>query len=394
MPALLCAGLAGAGIAQTVAGWLAARAFATAPRPPAPATLPAITVLKPLHGDEPLLEQALETFFALDYPDLQLVFGVARADDPACGVVRRLIARHPGVAADLVIDATQHGANRKIGNLINMLPLARHATLVISDSDMHVAPDYLRQVAAALAQPGVGLVTSLYTGRPAEGSATQLLGAAHINQIFASGQLMARHLGRQDCVGATMALSRETLDRVGGLAGLVDYVADDGILGRRVRGLGLTVALAPTVPATTVGEETLAALFRHELRWARTIRAMAPTGFFLSCVQYPFAWAVLALLVDTLIRPGMRWPALLVALVALLRIACGRDVERALGATPTPAYLTPLRDIASLAVWACAFGGSRVAWRGHTLSTEPDRALIERDGAFISAPPVLAPREG
>ncbi|MDX2294887.1 MULTISPECIES: glycosyltransferase, partial [Streptomyces] len=112
------------------------------------------------------------------------------------------------------------------GNLINMLSSARHDTLVISDSDMHVAPDYLREVAAALARPGVGLVTSLYTGRPAEGSPALQLGAAHINQIFASGQLMARHLGRQDCVGATMALTRATLARVGGLAALVDYVAD------------------------------------------------------------------------------------------------------------------------------------------------------------------------
>ena len=196
------------------------------------------------------------------------MFGVQRTSDPAIGVVERLRTRFPAIDMVLVVDPTPHGANRKIANLINMLPFARHDVLVISDSDMHVAPDYLARVADALARPGTGLVTSIYTGLPGRDRLSAQLGAAYINQIFASGALVGRYLGRQDCLGATMALRRDTLAEIGGLAVLSPYVADDGILGRRVRDLGLSVGLAATVPATTVAEIGMVALFRHELRWA------------------------------------------------------------------------------------------------------------------------------
>ena len=168
-----------------------------------------ITVLKPLHGDEPLLEQALESVCVQDYPAAwQVVFGVSRPDDAALPVVQRLRSWFPGRDLAVVVDETIHGPNRKVGNLINMLSAAKHDVLVIADLDVHVAPDWLRQLAGALAHPGVGLVTTIYTGLPASGVAT--LGAAQINHYFLPGALLARSLGRQDCLGATMALTRET----------------------------------------------------------------------------------------------------------------------------------------------------------------------------------------
>jgi len=390
LPGLICAGLAGAGMAQTAAGYLAARLFARAPAPADNAARPPVSVLKPLHGGEPLLEHALETLFRQDYPAFQLIFGVQRANDPAITVVERLMARYPAVDATLVVDARIHGVNRKIGNLINMLPAARHDLLVISDSDMHAAPDYLARVCAALASPGTGLVTTIYTGLPATPGIIAQLGAAYINQIFAAGALMARGLGRQDCMGATMALTRATLARIGGLEALLPYVADDGVLGRKVRALGLRVGLAATVPATTVGETRLADLLRHELRWARTIRAMAPLGFTASVIQYPVFWAALAVLCSA----AAPWAMALLAAAALLRSAAGRGIERALAARTAPLWLAPLRDLVSVAVMAAAFADDRVAWRGQVLSTAPDRALAQRDPHFISPPPAMAHGEG
>ena len=385
------AAIAVAGLVQATLGYAAARRFlpsAQAPR----FKLPAVTVLKPLHGDEPLLEQALTSFFRQDYPALQLVFGVQSTDDPAIALVETLCRRFPGVDATLVVNPRPHGTNRKIANLINMFPRARHDVLVVSDSDMHVAPDYLRRVVDGLQQPGVGLVTTIYTGLPSTRTLTGQMGAAYINQIFASGALLARFLGRQDCLGATMALTRSTLLRIGGFPSLSPFVADDGVLGRRVRALGLQIGLAPTVPATTVSETGFGALFRHELRWARTIRAMAPIGFLLSAVQFPVFWAAVAVAASGL-QP---WALIVLAAACLGRAVLGRRIERVLGAAPTALVLAPLRDILSMAVMAAAFFDDQVAWRGQVLSTAPDRALAQNGSAasYRSAPAVLAHGEG
>jgi len=354
---------------------------------PAPAaSLPPITVLKPLRDDEPMLTEALETFFHQDYPALQLVFGVQRADDPAIPVVQALCRRYEQVDAVLVVDPAPHGTNRKIANLINMFPAAKHDVLVVSDSDMHVAPDYLRRIAAAFAAPGTGLVTSLYVGKPAGGGITAELGAAYINQIFAAGAVVARALGRQDCLGATMAFTRATLRRIGGFAALSPYVADDGVLGRMVVATGQTIALAATVPATTVSDGGFSALFRHELRWSRTIRAMAPTIFPASIVQYPAFWALLA----WALAPGALWPIALLALAIFVRAFCGRLVERALGAAPTPLWLAPLRDVFSIVVMGATYAGHEVNWRDQVLSTRVDRALVQDEGAFAARAPMRA----
>ncbi len=384
--ALAGATITAAGMVQTLLGYEAVRRFATAPSfaspTPTAAKLPAITVLKPLHGAEDLLEQALESFFTLDYPNFQLVFGIQDPADPAREVVTRLKNRHPHVHATLVCDATPHGANRKIANLINMYPSAEHDVLVISDSDMHVARDYLRQVAAALARPGTGLVTSIYTGLPARAGLTAQLGAAYITQIFASGALLSRYLGRRDCLGATMALTRQTLHRIGGFPALSPYVADDGILGRRVRALGLNVELAATAPATSVAEPRFRDLFSHELRWARTIRAMAPIGFVLSAIQYPVFWALLAALCASFAP----WSIALLTAACVLRAASGRFMETTLGAAPTAPWLAPARDIMSMVVMATAYAGQSVAWRGQILTTEADRALVASRDAFVPPP--------
>lgn len=388
--------LAAAGIAQSGAGLLCVRRFMrqAAPRQ-LDAALPAITVLKPLHGAEPMLEQALETFFLQDYPALQLVFGVQRTDDPAIAIVAALCQRHPRVAAHLVVNPTPHGKNRKIANLINMLPYAAHDLLVISDSDMHVAPDYLRQVAAPFAAPDTGLVTSLYVGLPSGRATTAQLGAAYINQIFAAGAVMARALGRRDCLGATMAVRRDTLLRVGGLEALSPYVADDAVLGRLVRAQGLRVRLAATVPATTVAEAGLAGLLSHELRWGRTIRAMAPLGYAASAVQFPIFWALLSLAAGLAAAANPLWPVLLLAAALLARAWCGRQVERALGAALTPLWLVPVRDLLSVGVMAGAFTGNRVAWRGQVMSIAPDRAMaLVRTDEMFAAQAVLAHGKG
>ena len=427
IPALagLAAGLAGIGAAQALA---ASRLVASFARKPAKAAAerPPVTVLKPLYGDEPLLEAALATLCEQDYPVWQIVFGVQSEADPAIATVRRLQSRFPAADIALTIDPTLHGANRKVGNLINMFPAARHDTIVIADSDVHVRPDYLDRLVAALESPGVGLVTTLYAGLPAgtipapnpdapnpgpspgyrrnetsgrppsspaiTGSKSTTpaprppglparLGATQITHGFLPGAVLARAFGRQDCLGATMCLRRRDLERIGGLAALVDHLADDNVLGRRIAALGMRVALAQTVPLTTVPEPTLSALFRHELRWARTIRALEPAGFAASVLQYPLFWALLAIP----LAGAAPWSIGLFMIAWVLRATAALGVDAALLplwtrergsnddaalAFSCPVWLLPLRDIFSVAVMLASYGGRQVDWRGHGLHAD------------------------
>lgn len=330
--------------------------------------LPAVTVLKPLHGDEPLLDEALESFCTQDYPNVQIVFGVQQANDPAIALVERLRRRHPGIDMTLVVNGAQHGENRKVSNLINMLPAAKHELLVISDSDIHVGTDYLRQVVASLQRAGTGLVTTLYAGLPASHSLPRLLSACQINHNFLPGVLLSRYLGRQDCLGATMALSRTTLTEVGGFEALVPHVADDAVLGRLVRARGEDITIAGCLTWTTIAEETFGEVMRHELRWGRTVRALAPIGYLASCLQLPLFWLSLAVL----LQPHAEWPLTIFLWGWAFRACCAFVMDRAVGQRSLlPLFLLPVRDWVSAAIMVGSMTGSRVDWRGHTMHVAP-----------------------
>jgi ceramide glucosyltransferase len=377
MLAIVVATLACVGLVQVTAGYVAVRRFSAAAASMA-RNRPPVTILKPLHGAEPLLEEALASVCAQRYGEYQVVFGVQNPADPALAVVQRLRTRFPTCDIAVVVDATTHGENRKVGNLINMLPAAKHDVLTIADSDVHCAADFLEHVVATLMLPDTGLVTTLYAGLAARPSLAGRLGATWITHSFLPGALLARWLGRQDCLGATMGLRRETLEAIGGFPALADYLADDYVLGRLVQERGLAVRLAPTVPATTVADATLAELFRHELRWARTIRALVPVQFVLSALQYPLFWAALTVLLSG----AASWSLALILFAWLMRAALARGIDGALGlarlglATPAPIWLLPLRDLMSVAVLLTSHGSDRVEWRGQVLHAASHRRVL------------------
>jgi ceramide glucosyltransferase len=400
----IAAALTCMGLGQALAGWRLTARFAARRWTP-PVIRPPVTILKPLHGDEPLLESALATVCSQAYPNWQVVFGVQDPSDPAIQVVERLRKRFPDCDMTLVVDSTPHGRNRKIANLINMFPAAKHDILVIADSDVHVRPDYLDRLTQALLQPGVGVVTTLYVGLPARPDLVARLGAAQITHGFLPGALVARAMGRRDCLGATMCVRREDLARIGGFGSLVDHLADDNVLGQRIKALGLTIALADTVPLTTVPETQTTALFRHELRWARTIRALEPIGFAASILQYGLFWA----LVTILLSDGSLWSIGLFALAWVVRGFATVGVDNALAgmwrghteqgsdvattlAFSCPVWLLPLREVLSVVVMLASYGGRRVDWRGYGLHADTPPPSVQPP----SAPPaaLLRPIEG
>ena len=334
--------------------------------------LPPVTLLKPLHGAEPRLYENLASFCRQTHPTFQIVFGVRLSDDPAIEIVRQIQADFPDLDLTLVVDPAVHGTNYKISNLMNMLGAAKHEILAIADSDMAVAPDYLKILATALKRPEIGLVTCLYAGRPLEGIWSRL-GAAHISHGFFPSVLVGRLVnGRAGCFGATMALRRADLEAIGGLATLKDLLADDYFLGAKVQALGKKLHLTGMVVDDHVFEPSLKTLFLHELRWARTIRSIAPLDFAGTLVTHPLAWSLVALLFSL----GETWAIALCAAAFAVRVMTIRVFDHTLGTPRTPTYLIPIRDLLSFVVLAAAYSGRSVAWRDRWFRVDANGQLV------------------
>ena len=376
--------LIGAGLVVSLAfcliGFASARQFFRTPRGTDEPRIPhGVSVLKPLKGLEASLYENLATFCEQDYPTFQIVFGVADADDPAVGVVRRLQAAYPDVHIDLVVDARVYGTNYKVSNLHNMYPAAAHEVIVLADSDMRVPRDYVRRVTAALADPTVGMVTCLYRALPTSGSAN-LTEALFINTTFAFLIMVARVVEKPTyAFGATMAMRRATLDEIGGFLPLVDYLADDYQLGNRIAARGYRLLLADLVVETVVAMGGWRHLLEHQLRWARTNRVSRPGGYLGSVLTHGTLWATLNLLYN----PGNAVALLASAAVITARVLVAHRFATAFLGAALPwrhAMLVPLQDLFMSATWALAFLGDTVQWSGR-------RFRVSRDGRMTQVSP-------
>jgi ceramide glucosyltransferase len=337
-----------------------------------------VTILKPLCGAEHQLYECLRSFCEQAYPAFQIVFGVSDGEDPAVDVVNRLRCEFPNIDMQLAVDRRQHGSSRKVSNLINMMSLARHDYLVISDSDVRVPQDYLAEVVGPLLDPEVGIVTCPYRGNPRSGL-WSLLGAQFINEWFIPSVRVAAMSGsRSFAFGVTIAIRRDVLASIGGFASIANQLADDYRLGELTRGIGLRTVLSDMVVETCVDERSLGDLVRHELRWLRTIRAVRPLGYSLSFVTFGVPVAGFG----SLLAAGA-WPALTsLGVTAIARLALHCSVRKS-NAALAHLLVLPLRDGLSLVLWAWGFVTRHVHWRD-------DRYQVTRDG---SAQPVVRPRD-
>jgi ceramide glucosyltransferase len=326
---------------------------------------PPVTLLKPLCGAEPELYENLRSFCLQDYPTYQIVFGAHDAADPAVAIARQLAREFPALSIDVVIDNSLHGSNRKVSNLISMLRCARHDILIIADSDARVGRDYLSAVSSPLLDHAVGMVTCIYRRIPARDLWSRL-GAMYINDWYMPSVLLAWLFGHRNYAsGQTMGLRRDTLEAVGGLPAVVNLLADDFKLGELVRGLGLQIVLSHYIPETVQEEQMASTLISHEVRWMRTIRALAPAGYrflFLS-FTLPLQAAGFAL---TIADPGLAF-RLLPLLWATLICRVGVSSVPRLAQRRIPLSdlcLLPLRDLLLCWAWSRALFTSRVSWRG------------------------------
>jgi ceramide glucosyltransferase len=368
--------LSASAMAYSVAAWVAVRAQISpsgrrSPKMQTPERAPAATIFKPLCGAEPDTYECLRSFCDQDYPNFQVVFGVAEFNDPVVAIVERLRREFPQRDLDLVVDRRQHGSSRKVSNLVNMMPLARHDVFVISDSDVRVGRDYLARVVAPLLDPDVGIVTCPYRGVPRSGL-WGLLGSQFINEWFIPSVRVAAMGGsRSFAFGSTIAIDRRVFSRIGGFMAIVNQLADDYRLGEMTRRLGLRTVLSDVVVETSVVEDRFEALVQHELRWLRTIRAVRPVGYGLTFVTFGVPVAAFGVLLSG----GVTVSVAMLAITAGMRLLLHFKVRHR-GSTILQLLLLPLRDVLSLVLWSWSFTTRRVHWRN-------ERYHVNRDGSVL-----------
>ena len=256
---------------------------------------PPVTILKPVKGMDAESFANFASFCEQDYPEFQIVFAVASASDPAVPVIKSLIDKFPTVDIDLVVDERVYGSNYKVCNLMNAFPRAKHDILIICDSDIRVDANYLREVCSEFSDHSVSLVTSLYRSREIRGIATALEALGFTAEMVPNVMVALKLEGLSFALGASMAVRREALEKIGGFQALVDYLADDYQLGNMIHRAGFRVALSGHFVESVMKRESLKGILSRQLRWARTMRASRPFGYFASGITQPVPAAILAI---------------------------------------------------------------------------------------------------
>jgi|CZKL01.1.fsa_nt_gi ceramide glucosyltransferase len=366
---LVTTALTVAGMGYFLASIVAARVFLIQRRGRLASFTPSVTILKSLKGLDPGMLDAFRSHCRQNYEgDYELLFGVASLDNAAASAVQQLQNEFPEKAIRMIVCPERLGTNGKVSTLAQMMPHARFEILLINDSDITVSPRYLELVMGQFARdPGqkkVGLVTALYRGR-AHGTMPSKFEALGIAADFQPSVLLAKLLegGLKYGLGSTLAVRREALDQIGGLAPLVDYLADDYELGARVFRAGYHVALSAAVVETSIPAYDWRGFFDHQLRWLRTVRDARPWGYAGLIFTHGLTWALLNMVTSGL-SPVSLW---LLALSFFLRLTVAMTVGAEVLSDHqvlVNAWLLPLRDVVAMGLWVAGFAGNTVVWRG------------------------------
>jgi ceramide glucosyltransferase len=332
-----------------------------------PAIVP-VSILKPVHGRDAGFYEAIRSHASQEYPKFELLFGIRRADDPARADLERLISEYPAIPIRVVL-CTTPAPNLKVGSLIDLARQARYPILIVNDSDISVPPDYIRDVAAPLIDRDIGMVTCLYRAEVHDWPSR--FEALAIATDFAPSTLVARMFGVSDFgLGSTLAFRGTDLDRIGGFQAIADYIADDYQLGSKLHALGMRNVISEVVVSTRLSAESWAGAWRHQVRWARTIRLSGGAGYVGLPITYASLWVVVAALF------GLWWVALpLLAIRFAMAVTCGWFLLRASDVWKY-CYAIPLRDLWGVLVWGAGLVGHGVVWRDQKLRLDDEGRIV------------------
>ena len=359
--------------------WLAARQFPLHKRIAESDFSPSISILKPLKGCDKTTAESLQSWFGQNYNgQIQILFGVADANDPVCEIVRELLRKNSGHDAQLVVCDRLTGANAKIAKLVQLEKHAKHDLILVSDADVRVPPDFLANIVAPLRDPKIGLVNCFY--RLANPTTIAMWWeAVAINADFWSQVLQAADLKPLDfALGAVMLKRRKLLSEIGGFNALADCLADDYQLGQRIAKKGQRIALCPVVVECWDKPMNWSNVWKHQLRWARTIRVCQPLPYFFSILSNATFWPLLWLIVS-LISSATLCAPLTAIMCLLIRIGLAQNLQRRLVQSRSniaPFWLVPVKDLLQTIIWASAFLGNTVEWRGQRMKLRGDGTLI------------------
>ena len=331
--------------------------------------LPGISILKPVCGLDSGFEEAIRSHAAQNYPEFEILFGVADLEDPAVPAIRRLAADYPSVRIRLMHSARE-APNRKVALLEALSGEAAYPVVLVNDSDIQAPDDYLRRIVGSLEDPGVGLVTCLYRGWSENWPGRfEALGIA---TDFVPSVLVAPLAGVNEfALGSTLLLRRARLDEIGGFASLADYLADDYQLGKRIRAAGYRIELSGVVVSTRLSDTTWSGVWRHQLRWRRTIRVSKGLGYLGIPVTLATLWSAVAAALGF-------WPIGLALLG--VRLAAGWLTGVGILRCPITAryfWLIPCWDLWAGALWLAGLAGRTVEWRGRRLRLSPDGRIVD-----------------
>jgi len=339
-------------------------------------SLPGLTLLKPLKGCDAQTKDCLRSWFRQKYPGpVQILLGAADADDPVCAVAREVLAEFPEAGARLITCGENLGANAKVSTLRQLEPHIGHSLVMISDADVRVPADFAANVTARLDDPGVGLVNCFYRlANPS--TAAMRWEAVAVNADFWAQVLQARSLKPVDfALGAVMTLPAAQLKAAGGFAALRDFLADDYQLGREVARQKKRIEFATVVAECWEAPMNWRQVWAHQCRWARTIRACRPLPFFLSILNNSTLWPLLWLAVA---RQPLAWAVGGGCL--LFRVGTALQQQSRLTQSPARAawvWMPPVKDLLDVLVWAGAFCGSQITWRGERYRVLPGGRLAK-----------------
>ena len=365
--------------------WLAARRFPlhqrlpADPRPPSPVTFPSLTLLKPLKGCDAFTEACLRSWFAQQYQGpVQILFAVASPDDPVCGIVRKLQQEFPAADSRLVICGPLLGTNAKVSQLVQLEPLIKHDRLVISDADVLAPPDFLAATHPASRIPP-GLTCCFYClANPA--TLAMQWEAVAINADFWSQVLQSQTLKPIDfALGAVMATPRRCLEEIGGFKALADCLADDYQLGHRIARRGYGIELSPVVVECWSEPMGWSAVWKHQLRWARTVRVCQPAPYFFSILSNGTLWPLVWLAANPAL-PVVAFAGFAVLVRILTALGLQRRLSQSSGGRWVYAWLVPVKDILQAAIWILAFLGNSIEWRGRRMRLRRDGTLEPQPG--------------
>jgi ceramide glucosyltransferase len=335
--------------------------------------------LKPLKSCDKTTAESLQSWFGQNYTgQIQILFGVADANDPVCKIVQKLLQKNSNQDAQLLVCSESLGTNGKVSTLIQLERSAKHSLILVSDADVRVPPDFLANVVAPLRDSKVGLVNCFY--RLANPTTTAMrCEAVAINADFWSMVLQSASIKPLDfALGAAILMRREALVESGGFTALADCLADDYQLGHRIAQEGHGIALCPVVVECWDAPMNWRDVWRHQLRWARTIRICQPLPYFFSILSNATFWPLLWLIASLVLSKTLCVPLTAIALL-LIRIVIAQNLQRRFlhsRSNITPFWLVPVKDLLQAAVWLGAFLGNTVEWREQKMRLRRDGTLI------------------